>query len=104
MIIGAFTEMDALALFMIELQAANRKLHKIFDVSDGMFNEQRAHRMSNGLESAACLTHIKASWDVRKQEAREGHAVRVLTSRPVDLPTQLPGTILFYVLGAVSAT
>ena len=25
-------------------------------------------------------------------------------SRPVDLPTQLPGTILFYVLGAVSAT
>jgi hypothetical protein len=74
MIIGAFTEMDALALFMIGLQAANRKLHKIFDVSDGIFNEQRAHRMSNGLESAACLTHIKASWDVRKQEAREGHA------------------------------
>ena len=39
---GAFTEMDALALFMIELQAAKRKLLKVFDVSDGPFNERRA--------------------------------------------------------------
>ena len=56
---GAFTEMDALALFMIELQAAKRKLLKVFDVSDGTFNERRAHRMSKGLESVVCLTHIK---------------------------------------------
>jgi hypothetical protein len=57
--------MDALALFMIKLQAAKRKLLKFFDVSDGTFNEQRAHRMSKGLESVDCLTHIKTSWDVR---------------------------------------